>query len=281
MNSRSSIDFLMENMEDWDDLSPTIEISGKYSTGSAIADYGADTNTIRLNWHNRSWYGRDLPWDSGQLDDYSMRNLVGQSPQSHIVHEYGHTRHMTEMIRTGRLEWIEDPDDLGYFWEMRDPDGNFRQWGGDILSDGWLSNGERLTAHRVSTYAAENPSEFVAETHTALIMGESFPDDVMDLYRHLGGTVPSQSEMDAWAVATGREIDLDDDEMFFDIDVHGQDVFGDEYDDIARTLGLSRDEYDDMVNRGVQQLLISEEDMFDDMMLDVDFMRNIIDKLED
>jgi SPP1 gp7 family putative phage head morphogenesis protein len=53
-----------------------------------------------------------------------------------------------------------------------------------------LSAADRIIALRVSAYAGDDGREFVAETFAALLAGREFDEEVMQLYRQLGGFEP-------------------------------------------------------------------------------------------
>ena len=44
-----------------------------------------------------------------------------------------------------------------------------------------------LAMSQVSTYAGEDPQEFVAETRAALLDGKEFSDEIMKMYEHYSG----------------------------------------------------------------------------------------------
>ena len=52
----------------------------------------------------------------------------------------------------------------------------------------WFNNTHNLkVSGEVSSYATENPAEFIAETFAGLVEGKKFSDDVMALYKKYGG----------------------------------------------------------------------------------------------
>jgi hypothetical protein len=57
-------------------------------------------------------------------------------------------------------------------------------------------------ASKVSTYAAGNPREFVAEVFLGLVYGKSFDDDVIQMYNTFGG--PMSAKIGAQIAAGGR-----------------------------------------------------------------------------
>ena len=76
----------------------------------------------------------------------------------HIVrHELSHCAHWHHDQRSYRVKDFEDPSH------------------------------RELAMSQVSTYAGEDPQEFVAETRAALLDGKKFSDDVMKLYEHYSG----------------------------------------------------------------------------------------------
>jgi len=87
---------------------------------------------------------------------------IGLGPtdrQTTVQHELGHARH-----------FLKDAEEYG------------------SLRDRGLTDAEKqLASDEVSSYAAYNPQEFVAEVHTGLRNGVDFDDDVRDLYEELNG----------------------------------------------------------------------------------------------
>ncbi len=89
-----------------------------------------------------------------------------QSPFRTIYHELGHLNDKVRSISesaTGKVD----------FWDR------LKAWNGNKKDFG--------TAYAVSDYAATSPSEFVAEVFAELVSGNKLPDNVMDLYKRLGG----------------------------------------------------------------------------------------------
>ena len=56
-----------------------------------------------------------------------------------------------------------------------------------IVSGGWLNQTNIQVAGLVSRYAQNAPREFVAETYAKLIAGKKLPEEVIALYKKLGG----------------------------------------------------------------------------------------------
>jgi hypothetical protein len=80
-----------------------------------------------------------------------------------MVHELGHFLHHT--------------NDRARFWDL-----NFAEWNGTTAA----------TAAQVSSYATDNPREFVAETFLGLVYGRQYPAAVLALYADLGGALPDR-----------------------------------------------------------------------------------------
>lgn len=88
------------------------------------------------------------------------------TPEGVITHEIGHWRHATNVVA--------------------DEDGNWTSPMGLPIGDSFPPP-MRGIAGKVSQYAATDPSEFVAEVYSGLAKGDAFDDEVMRLYRFLGG----------------------------------------------------------------------------------------------
>jgi hypothetical protein len=59
-----------------------------------------------------------------------------------------------------------------------------------------FSAADKAIAMKVSDYASTDFREFVAETYKALLIGHTFPQDVMDLYRKYNGPeVPQRARL--------------------------------------------------------------------------------------
>jgi hypothetical protein len=56
------------------------------------------------------------------------------------------------------------------------------------------SHRQPMVARKVSTYATNNPREFVAEVFLGLVYGKSFDDDVIQMYRAFGGPTSPKIE---------------------------------------------------------------------------------------
>jgi hypothetical protein len=94
--------------------------------------------------------------------------------QQTFQHEIGHAFH-----------WQSLGEPL--FQKMRD------NWNWVMSRTGHAADIElKMIARKVSTYAQDNPVEFVAETFTALIRGRRLPDDVLTLYKQLGGPISAK-----------------------------------------------------------------------------------------
>lgn len=57
----------------------------------------------------------------------------------------------------------------------------------NVVSGGWLNQTDEQIAGLVSGYAQTSPREFSAETFAKLIAGKKLPDEVLNLYKELGG----------------------------------------------------------------------------------------------
>lgn len=87
-----------------------------------------------------------------------------------IYHEMGHLQ--DEVIRTRATGKFKNPSE--YPQELK----------------AWLNDTEAInTAARVSEYSTTGPGEFVAETYAGLISGTTYPNEVMALYKKLGGPI--------------------------------------------------------------------------------------------
>lgn len=53
-----------------------------------------------------------------------------------------------------------------------------------------LTEKEQEIATTISDYAKTNSHEFVAEVHAELMSGHKISDDVMEIYKKYGGSIP-------------------------------------------------------------------------------------------
>lgn len=76
--------------------------------------------------------------------------------------------------------------ELGHFLHYQQNRGRYHD-----LSFTGFAQGKYADAKSVSGYGAENPREFVAEVFLGRVYGRDFSDSVMDMYKALGGPMPS------------------------------------------------------------------------------------------
>lgn len=141
------------------ELPSQIQVPGDYHAEYGNVDAAAHTEadgTIVINESSDVWEDvagfirRSGPEGSGYLSTSDERHIV--------LHELGHVAHMKsdfERAVSPEFDSVEDQD----------------------------------VAAKVSALAASMPGEFVAETFVGLIIGVQYPQEVMDLYRRLGGPV--------------------------------------------------------------------------------------------
>lgn len=87
-----------------------------------------------------------------------------------IYHELGHLQ--DKVVRPGTIYNYNNPSE--YSQELK----------------AWLNDSNAInTASRVSEYSTAGPGEFIAETYAGLIEGRKFPEEVMTLYKKLGGPI--------------------------------------------------------------------------------------------
>lgn len=90
-------------------------------------------------------------------------------PFHSIYHELGH---LNDSVSRVRAAGIFNNDYSKYPQELKN----------------WVDNQEYIqTAARVSSYARTGPGEFIAETFSKLVQGYKLPDEVLALYKKLGG----------------------------------------------------------------------------------------------
>lgn len=305
MNMRSSIDILTE-MSDFDDFRPRIVLSSELDFDidpGTIMQYSANSNTIKVNTSHRKTFGYGLPLDNNDFESMAgrrFRDYVSDTPESSMLHEFGHTRHLTRMAREGRL--VAEYDDYGLFEHYRVTTEDGRTWrvSNDIPGGGWNIRGSDLNrvGDEVSAYAKDSPLEFVAETYYGLVSGERYSDEIMDLYRYWGGVEPDASDIAAWnryaaAREGGDELDMED--LFGDDDnlgVNPYDDFDDELfpetgamsvDDLLSELDITQDEYDEIITYAIQRDMLGEEDFLDPTggtPLDPSFIRLVMSYIE-
>lgn len=88
-----------------------------------------------------------------------------------IYHEFGHLND-PQLSNRACVKQFYDTNKESYPTELKE----------------WLNDIEKLRiAGEVSSYATENPAEFIAETYASLIEGRKFSDDVIALYKSYGG----------------------------------------------------------------------------------------------
>lgn len=106
-------------------------------------------------------------------------------PDSVIVHEIGHA--FTANLDKGR-DWANFAAEQGMRYGPRDE----RRYNTteDSLKD---------IASRVSGYATYHPAEFVAEVFTGLVHGQAYDNEVMEMYRALGGRERQSAARKAFA----------------------------------------------------------------------------------
>ena len=99
---------------------------------------------------------------------------IGYKPASRfktIYHEFGH---------------LNDPNISSRACEKAFYDSNKESYPKELTE--WFNNTHNLkVSGEVSSYATENPAEFIAETFAGLVEGKTYSDDVMALYKKYGG----------------------------------------------------------------------------------------------
>ncbi len=90
-----------------------------------------------------------------------------------IYHEFGHLND-SQLLNRAHVKQFYDANKEIYPTELK-------EWLNDIK--------KQRIAGEVSSYAAENPAEFIAETYANLIEGHKFSDDVMALYKKYNGPI--------------------------------------------------------------------------------------------
>lgn len=137
-----------------DDLN-RIEVGNVFIDQSNDGEYEHSSRTIRL--------GAEISID--RTDEF-----VGHTHAHVLIHEMLHHVHMKRI------------------WDgTRGPTSNEIAAMADRM--GWTGNSHTFDIY-VSKYASKNFLEAVAETGTGLIIGEEYPDDVIDIYQSLNGPEP-------------------------------------------------------------------------------------------
>ena len=102
-----------------------------------------------------------------QMDDEELRAM--------LYHEFGH---------------LNDPNISSRACVKAFYDSNKETYPKELTE--WFNNTHNLkVSGEVSSYATENPAEFIAETFAGLVQGKKFSDDVMALYKKYGGPLLS------------------------------------------------------------------------------------------
>lgn len=100
--------------------------------------------------------------------------LVLSSRFKSIYHEFGHLND-PDISKRSCLKAFYDKNKSSYPKELRE----------------WLGNKQKIkVAGEISSYATENPAEFLAETYAHIIEGRKVSDDVLALYKEYGGILP-------------------------------------------------------------------------------------------
>ena len=91
-----------------------------------------------------------------------------------LYHELGHKLHSSGTRDYRKMSRLTELKALG----IKD----------DAIVNEFVSNAEiQQTAGKISTYAQSSPNEFVAETFSQLLQGQTLPEDVMKLYKKYNG----------------------------------------------------------------------------------------------
>lgn len=93
-----------------------------------------------------------------------------------------HQRGFWSTAQAGHAVWHECGHLAHY---LADPGGYLA-----LLTTGWADAAEQALAARVSAYAAQAPTELIAEGYAALLAGRTLDADTLDLYRRYGGVMP-------------------------------------------------------------------------------------------
>lgn len=141
--------------EGWLDDLNRIEVGNGFMDKSNDGEYEHSSRTIRL--------GTEI--SINESDEF-----VGHTHAHVLIHEMVHHLHMMKV-------W---PDN-------RSPNSVEITHMSNKL--GWSGNSNMFHMY-VSEYASSNFLEAVAETGTGLILGEEYPDPVMELYNSVGGPEP-------------------------------------------------------------------------------------------
>lgn len=272
-NTRRTAD-LLDEFTEFEDIAPRIQITGgnAFRSASTKMDYDLDQNLIRINWGRDEFYSVSSPLENnlntGRFRTAGQRWTVSDSIESDLIHEFGHARHMKSLADDGRL-FSEYDGRTFRGWTLVDDDGNDRFIPRGRGNVGWEGDEWRLVEREVSQYAAENPFEFVAETYYGMISGETYSDEIMDLYRLWGGIEPDAQDIRLWKQYVDGEVrfDRDNSELLDDIEdmLDNDDLFPDmddvlSVDDVMRAMDLDRDAYDELIEYGLDQGLLDEED---------------------
>lgn len=149
---------------------------------------GKVTGIVRINVDAEVWGPNGKAFcDSVVQQDWWVK---GTGPSEVIVHEAGHVAQRT-IEHTTYINWIDTfmsnlPKNVRRNLGLTDLPLDALGMGEAITGEDIL-NGLHKIAAKVSGYATKNPHEFVAETFEGLFSGNTYPDDVMILYRFLGG----------------------------------------------------------------------------------------------
>jgi hypothetical protein len=146
-------------------------LSVKFSSGrtnSTVASYNPATKEIKIN---RSHVNYVNP-AAAAVRQRKRGEISTSSPLHTFYHEMGHARDKNLLLRSGPM---------GKLWVLATRKGASEQVryarGGEM----------QKLSRRVSRYATQNPSEFIAETYAGRRTGRKYDHKVMSAYREASG----------------------------------------------------------------------------------------------
>lgn len=155
---------------------------------------------VEINFNQPAWQSREALQRSLMQDAATGFHPVG-GVDSILVHEMGHVGHARTaqaVVKSGTADGWSSSVATGYAkrdWEGALGSMSKERWEllprsvqrAGVSDNAYAANLSKEIAREVSRYAQKNVNEFVAETYTGLVYGKKYSDDVMDLYKALGG----------------------------------------------------------------------------------------------
>jgi len=149
----------------------TVKYESSRSSGM-VASYNPATNEMFINRSHTHWVNPA----ASAIKSRRSGEMSSSSPMHVFYHELGHARDKNLLSRSGPF---------GNLWVLATRQG--------ASQEARVARGDQMSqiARRVSRYARQNPSEFIAETYAGLKTGRRYDYQVMRAYREAMGLSPN------------------------------------------------------------------------------------------